>query len=175
VTRRRKLLFVGAAIATLAVVVSLPRVYWPLVGWWRGEPFYLGMPASYWAGEVSLLSAGYELVGQEPRVECYRADCLFPGLRRRFGMVVPSRLLPEGQVPLGQGDPAAMPVLLALLHGPDNNAQLHAAWALAKVGPAAREALPELTVLAARRPRDATAAAARDALRYIRGTTGQKE
>jgi hypothetical protein len=166
-TKRRKLLLAGAAVATAVVVLSLPAVRWPLVGWWRGEPFYDSRPASYWSAAVAPLSSHYKLVGPAPGIECYAPDCLFPAVRRRLGRVVPTRLLAEGDVPLGQGHPAAVPVLRALLCEPDEQSQAYAAWALARVGPAAADAVPELRELAGRKPRDFVAATAQGALRYI--------
>jgi hypothetical protein len=166
-TKRRKLLLAGTGVAVALVVLTLPAVRWPLVGWWRGEPFYDDRPASYWSAAVAPLSSHFMLDGPAPGIECYTPDCLFPALRRRLGLVVPTRLLAEGEVPLGQGDPAAVPVLRALLHGPDEQVQIYAAWALARVGPAAAAAVPDLRQLAGRRPRDSVAFTAQNALRYV--------
>ena len=169
--KRRKVLLAGAAITAALVVLALPAVRWPLVGWWRGEPFYDGRPASYWSAAVAPLSSHYKLYGPAPGIECHTPDCLFPELWRRLGVVVPTRLLADDEVPLGQGDPAAVPVLQVLLRGPDEQAQVYAAWALARVGPAAAAAVPELRELAGRKPRDSVAMTAQNALRYIEAGT----
>lgn len=166
-TKRRKLLLAGTAIAAALIILSLPAVHWPLVGWWRGEPFYDGRPASYWSAAVAPLSSHYKLYGPAAEIECYAPDCLFPALRRHLGRVVPTRLLAHGEVPLGQGDPAAVPVLRALLREPDEQSQAYAAWALARVGPPAAAAVPELRELAGRKPRDIVVVTAQSALRYI--------
>jgi len=170
-TKRRKLVLVGAAVAAALGVLALPGVRWPLVGWWRGEPFYSGRPASYWSAAVAPLSSHYKLYGPAADIECYAPDCLFPALRRRLGLVVSSRLLTDAEVPLGQGAPAAVPVLRALLREPDEQAQGYAAWALARVGPPAADAVPELRELAARKPRDFLASMGQNALRYIEAGT----
>ena len=170
-TKRRKLLLAGTAVAVVLVVLALPAVRWPLVGWWRGEPFYDGRPVTYWSAAVGPLSSHYKLDGPAPGFECYAPDCLFPALRRRLGLVVPTRLLADEEVPLGQGDPAAVPVLRALLRGPEEQAQAYAAWALARVGPAAADAVPELRELAGRKPRDGVAFTAQNALRYVEAGT----
>jgi HEAT repeat protein len=89
-------------------------------------------------------------------------------MRRRLGWPVPTRRLTAAEVPLGGGDPDAVPVRLALLCDGDDQAKVHAAWALAVVGPPAREATEaDLRALAARQPRDAVQMTATDALRYI--------
>jgi hypothetical protein len=170
-TMRRKLLLAGAALAAALVMLTLPAVRWPLVGWWRGEPFYDGRPASYWSAALAPLSSHYKLYGSAAEIECYAPDCLFPALRRRLGMVVPTRLLTDGEVPMGQGDAAAVPVLRALLRVPDEQAQIYAAWALARIGPPAAAAVPELRELAGRKPRDSVAVTAQNSLRYIEAGT----
>jgi hypothetical protein len=170
-SKRRRLVLAGAAVAAALVVLTLPAVRWPLVGKWRGEPFYEGRPVSYWSAAVEPLSSHYKLFGPAAEIECYAPDCLFPALRRRLGLVVPTRLLADGEVPLGQGDPAAVPVLRALLREPDEQAQGYAAWALARVGPAAADAVPELRELAGRKPRDFLASMGQSALRYIEAGT----
>jgi hypothetical protein len=166
-TKRRKLQLVGAGLAAALLVLALPGVRWPLVGWWRGEPFYDGRPASYWSAAVAPLSSHYKLYGPAAEIECYAPVCLFPALRRRLGLVIPTRLLADGEVPLGLGDPAAVPLLRTLLRMPDEQVQIYAAWALARVGPPAADALPELRDLASRKPRDSVAITAQGALRYI--------
>src|SRR5690349_20556625 len=166
-TNRRKLLLAGAAIAAAMIVLTVPAVRWPLVGWWRGEPFYDGRPASYWSATVAPMSSHYKLYGPAAEIECYAPDCLMPALWRRLGLVVPTRLLTEAEVPLGQGDPAAVPVLRVLLRGSDEQAQSYSVWAVARVGPAAADAVPELRDLAGRKPRDFVASMAQNALRYV--------
>ena len=48
-TRRRRRLPIGLVVLALLGVLALPGVHWRLIGWWRGEPFYQGRPASYYA------------------------------------------------------------------------------------------------------------------------------
>jgi hypothetical protein len=170
---RRRIVLIAAAFFC-AAVLAVPAVHWRLFGWARNEPFYRGRPVTYWAGEVSELQSGYSMFLDAPAIECYRIDCLLPGLRRRLGWDVPTKPVPAADVPLGTGDPAAIPVLLSLLRGEDEQAKIHAAWALAVVGPPAREAAePDLRRLAAREPRDAVAMTANDALRYVGAVRGR--
>src|SRR5437667_138733 len=51
-TKRRRRLLAALAVLALLGVLALPAVHWRLIGWWRGEPFYQGRPASYWAAEL---------------------------------------------------------------------------------------------------------------------------
>src|SRR5580704_14445099 len=48
-TKRRRRLLAALALLTLISVLALPAVHWRLVGWARGEPFWKGRPASYYA------------------------------------------------------------------------------------------------------------------------------
>src|SRR5947208_1405182 len=50
-TKRRRRLLALAVLALLGVL-AFPGVHWRLVGWARGEPFYQGRPASYYADRV---------------------------------------------------------------------------------------------------------------------------
>ena len=68
---------------------------------------------------------------------------------------------------MGGGDPAAVPVLLALLADENIIVKNHAAWALARVGPPARAAVPVLKTLARIQPPDMVSMTARDAISFI--------
>jgi hypothetical protein len=50
--RRRRLLIVLAVLALLGGTLALPPVHWWLCGKWRGDPFYRGRPASYYATQA---------------------------------------------------------------------------------------------------------------------------
>ena len=52
-TRRRQLILASLSVLAAAGVLALPAVHWRLVGWARDEPFWHGMPASYWRAEVA--------------------------------------------------------------------------------------------------------------------------
>src|SRR5437763_15710605 len=52
-TQRRRRLLVALSLLALLGVLALPGVHWRLVGWWRGEPFYDGRPASYWSSAIA--------------------------------------------------------------------------------------------------------------------------
>jgi hypothetical protein len=51
-TRLRKLLLPALAFLAVPGVLALPGVRWRLVGWARGDPFWRGRPASYYARRV---------------------------------------------------------------------------------------------------------------------------
>jgi len=51
---RRRLLVALAGVALLGVLALLVLLgaHWRLYGWWRGEPFCDGLPASYYAARI---------------------------------------------------------------------------------------------------------------------------
>jgi hypothetical protein len=51
-TRRRKHVMVSLVLFTTVGVLALPGVHWRLIGWWRGEPFWRGRPASFYARSI---------------------------------------------------------------------------------------------------------------------------
>jgi hypothetical protein len=51
--RRRWRLVLGLLLVTSCVaILAVPAIHWRLIGWARGEAFYLGRPTIYWRGEV---------------------------------------------------------------------------------------------------------------------------
>ena len=74
-TRRRRRLLIGLAVLALVGVLALPGVQWRLIGWAKGEPFYRGRPASYFARDIRFwFPNGSQLtgssVGNAPVVFC---------------------------------------------------------------------------------------------------------
>lgn len=106
-------------------LVALPAMHWRVIGWVRGEAFYQGMPASWWAREIrgTYLPA---LRGARPGpTEWWVAtrSSLWDQLYQRF---TPRAGVPAFPVmdavtgsPLLDGDPAALPLLLSLVHDRD--------------------------------------------------------
>jgi hypothetical protein len=131
------------------VGVALPGVRWPIIGWWRGEEFYARRPASYWAWQLECLSGcGYSL----PVLSVTGCRCELipvPGPLRRLGVWSPAWSVPDADLPFAAGDPAGVPVLRVLLRHLDVRVRVHAAWALAKVGPPAAAAVEDLRAAAA--------------------------
>src|SRR5208283_4614707 len=51
--KRRWKLWTGLALLPVLGLGFLhPAVYWPLIGWIRGEAFYQGRPTSFWQSEI---------------------------------------------------------------------------------------------------------------------------
>src|SRR4051794_19902865 len=130
-TRRRRRLLTGLAVLGLLGVLALPGVHWRLVGWWRGEPFYRGRPASHWADEMRAYQQG-DFMGEGYRESVVRPSGPLAGLRERLGYYVPRESVPAGRLPWASGDPAAVPVLTTLLTDHDRNVRLMAIWALGR-------------------------------------------
>jgi len=137
--RRWRLLATLGLLVLVGTVLAHPAVYWPLVGWARGEAFYRGRPSSYWSQEMRHW-AREELDAVPPQ----------RGLLAGFLDWLASPL-PPGGFPFN--DPAGVGVLIDLL--PDRNplceidGQLYtvghqAAHALAHQEPTAWEAVPAL-------------------------------
>src|SRR5437879_6351310 len=51
-TRRRKLTFVALVTGAAVVTGLLTNSHWKVYGWVRGEPFWRGLPASYYAARA---------------------------------------------------------------------------------------------------------------------------
>jgi hypothetical protein len=139
-TRRRKLLLAALITIPLAGALALPVVHWPLIGWWRGEPFWQGMPSSFYSARVraghydSLI---HKWLDDSPAAQWVRAHF---GDRTSdfFWRPVP---------PFGLEGPgrAALPVLLALLSDPDRRVRNWAIGGIESLGPDAVLALPDLS------------------------------
>jgi len=139
---RRPRLRTALAFAALAFIVALPPVHWRMIGWCRGERFYLGRPVSYYR---PICRSEYG-----PPNGCCSASIPndWPRVRWLFGDRVADWLM-AGPNPLFQGDPAAVPVLVVLLEDPDWDVRLAAASCLARVGPAAKAGLTRLRTMRA--------------------------
>jgi HEAT repeats len=160
-TRRRRLLRCALAVAAILGVLALPPVHWRLYGWVKGEPFYAGRPASWWSATLRACDVGECVIAvQGPTLVYERARppemCLVPRptLVDRGGRWLADALSrpPSGpqlvESVLAPSDPAALPVLLALLGDADPRVRYFAAQELGGLGEAGRPALPALRSLA---------------------------
>jgi hypothetical protein len=101
----------------------------PVLGWWRGEPFFEGMPASYYANvfrRVRRPSGGDEVARFLGAVS-QRAEKWWELDNRRLDMM--------------EDHPEAVPVLRWLVRDSDEDVQFCALWYLREQGPAAHAAL----------------------------------
>jgi hypothetical protein len=151
---RYKLLLVGAATIVTAVLLSLPQVYWPLMGRLRGEAFYAGFPTSYYEARARCLRQAWTLTPDGcvvGAVTWRRPVGVLADLRQSLNLRVQS--VPAGDADLLPTDPAAVPVLVEILGRnaptPPNVILLtQAADAAGRIGPPARDAVPALRRLA---------------------------
>lgn len=49
---RKKTLFIGGALVLLMAAALFESITHIGRGWWRGEPFYHHLPASWWSAEL---------------------------------------------------------------------------------------------------------------------------
>jgi hypothetical protein len=160
------LLVALAALITFCVLLH-PAVHWRLYGWERGEPFWRGRPACYWREQIGRLDISASDQGMfQLWTGCFEL-CYgrpLPGtpveraldwFERTTGLALPSG--PRALTKVGPGDPAAVPVLVALLGDPDPRVRAYAA--------------DELGVLGVNYP--ATRAAVLPALRRVLGDRGE--
>jgi len=97
-----------------------PSIHWGLLGWWRGEAFYRGMPTSYWVNEIEESYHGIWGVGSvkivgEPIWYVETQPSPWDRLRQQWlsGPAPVSQVISNS--PLLADDSAALPVLLQLL------------------------------------------------------------
>lgn len=126
--RRRFTLALGLVLALLAAALLFPPSRYVLFGLLRREPFYRGRPASYWSAEIQ---AWKHRVDRPPRGIDYLADYLPFGVKSKPDVLA--------------GGPAAVPVLVRLLHSEDVGVRGEAAAALGNLGLMGEAAIPELS------------------------------
>jgi len=113
------------AACVLAAVFSTPAFY-IVRGWWRGEPFFHGLPSSYWQNAIRRWN---------------RAPDEVPWWNRALDWVGMDRkpaLLTDDQ------DSAAMPILFCLVQDEDEAVQIAVGYALDRLEPTSRETVPLL-------------------------------
>jgi hypothetical protein len=143
---RRRRLFVFAALTALvclAVAFVLPGAFWKVHGWRRGEPFWNGYPASYYAERVRRLY-------RRPPYLIPRGSILQPCdnlaeqlVRRTLGHWT-GDLIWDDHIPMKDMDAAAMAVLEAIAREPDTNLKHFAVYHLSCMGVSAAPALRRL-------------------------------
>jgi hypothetical protein len=143
--KHRKFLLPFLGLLMTACLQMLPAVHWRLAGWWRGEPFYGGRPASYWG----YMFAHSEIIAGPDGKPYYRVQIpLLTRLQYRLGLRPTFHTVAVADLPGSDRDPGAVPVLTALLGDEDYHVRLSAAHSLGRIGPAAAVAVPELLRLA---------------------------
>ncbi len=147
---RRRLVRVGGLLLLAALVVALllPDVRWPLWGALRHEPFYNGKPASYWCAELRgyriMFCANCPETPFEPRPP--DEGCGSQAVRWLYWRVFKKRPDPRPTAAILHGDPAALPVLEALLQDDDHVTRELAILGMVYIGPPARSAVPKLLI-----------------------------
>jgi HEAT repeat protein len=126
-TRRGLFWLCAAFVAVLLAVLAVPAAY-ILVGLYRGQAFYRGMPSCYWRLQLRKWAEENFPGLTEPRPLLERA-CDF--------------CFPAGGF---EDDPAAVPVLAELLRDYDWRVRYAAANALNRIGPRAEPAVPALAM-----------------------------
>lgn len=125
--RRWRLLISLALLLLLCGLFLLPQVRWPIYGWLRGEVFYQGRPTSYWVNEIEASYQPIMIGGSSYVVPLYDDGRAIWCVERSASLwdQVLDRVMPRTPQladlnnivggPLLNGDPGALPVLLALL------------------------------------------------------------
>jgi hypothetical protein len=116
--KKRRLLWLACLVVLVLTLPGLPFGIYAVIGKLRKDPFYRGLPASYWSRSVRTWSRSDK--GAEPVP--YVADLL-----AYFGVGTKPAVLST--------DPEAVPVLLALLRTPDKEVSHQAADVLASMWP----------------------------------------
>jgi HEAT repeats len=147
-TRRRRRLLSGSALLALCGVLALPGVHWRHVGWVKGEPFYRGRPASYWAVELCRTRIVFAGTSTPEGLLFYQPSDFWRPFKRPLGMAVASREVEATELPFSDGDPTSLPLLVSLASHPEPKVRFFAVRALLKLRHAAGSALPALRALA---------------------------
>jgi hypothetical protein len=150
-TKRRRLLALSVVLA-LVVALAGPAARWRLIGWWNGEPFWKGRPASYYISCTQASSGTFPIynVRTMKPVEAWVRRHLPPVVAESvWGGPPPfSRSVVVGPamcfVPDGTLDPAAIPVLAAMAGNADAGVRWWAAVQLERHGAASAPAVREL-------------------------------
>jgi hypothetical protein len=146
VTRRRKRLAALIAGFALVVALALPGVRWRLLGWIRGEPFWRGMPASYYAARIRAAQKEYDGTAIAPRDSGQAEKWVRQKLSTGVADAVwggPAPFLLDHERP----DAAAVPVLAILMTQPEPRVRKFAAESAAVLRHQAAPLLPELVTL----------------------------
>ncbi|OAI46024.1 hypothetical protein AYO44_12135 [Planctomycetaceae bacterium SCGC AG-212-F19] len=113
----------------LLIVASVlhPAVHWRVIGWWRADAIYQGRPTSYWVNEIEASYQPIMIGGSSYVVPLYDDGRAIWCVERSASLwnQVLDRVMPRTPQladlsnivggPLLDGDPAALPMLLALV------------------------------------------------------------
>jgi hypothetical protein len=117
-TRRRKLALVALVAGAAVVVGLLTNSHWKVYGWVRGEPFWRGLPASYYASQAGAFFSG----DRSSPMSAFERFC-----RQRLPTTVTSAFWPanppfhEKGIIIKREDTDVIPVLLHMTHHPRTN------------------------------------------------------
>lgn len=139
--KRRWRLWLILALLLLGGSLLHPAVHWRLIGWAKGEVFYQGRPTSYWLCECEQWEGGITWHWNITLGYWHRVPSRWETFLER---VSGSPSAASTKMPLVQGDPESVPVLMELLASSEEKARLIALEGLGLVHPPARDALPEL-------------------------------
>jgi hypothetical protein len=135
------MLFLGILlIAAAALVWRIPAWRYPILGVLRREPFFRGMPASYWRDRFLEFEAKCEREKREWREVFDGRQPFTSRLRDYLEAWIPAIRRPEIELP-ELFDSEAIPVLIVLLHDDDPVAWGRASDALSMIGTPAIPAL----------------------------------
>src|SRR5579862_9823503 len=119
--KRCRLLLVLLLLLPLGGLLLVPSVRWPVYSWLRGEAFYQGMPASWWAEEIDANYIELPSIEFDAGIPAMWAKLTPSSVYHKLGQrLLPAIMSLDGageivEVPLLPVDPDALPVLLALL------------------------------------------------------------
>jgi HEAT repeat protein len=148
-TRRRRRLLISLALLALLGVLALPGVHWRLIGWWHGEVFYDGRPASCWSSRIQKYGYGLPDISKHGGRYYVRPYDPLARVKQAFGLANAYDPFVDREVPFFDPDPDAVPVLIVLLADPEPTVRGYAAVALRRfgeegMGEAAKPAIPAL-------------------------------
>lgn len=170
VKTRRRLLFCVSLLVILTGIALIPRVHWGVIGWWRRDAFYRGMPSSAWLTDLR----------QSIALSRSRADALLQWRRTNaldhlcnwWTGAVDDGYVEMGRHPLVEGDTDAIPVLIDLcfeLQPEDDAMAITLGLALDRTEPGkfAVEAVNQLDEKKLRLPRRQKVALVKDYCKHI--------
>jgi HEAT repeat protein len=130
---RRKLRGISVAVAAVMLTLLAVPGFYVVPGLLKQEKFFRGLPTSYWRSQLKNWDRN-----KDQRLAWSQSPVgrVVDGL----GLGIPSRW------PLYR-DPAAVPLLIDLLHDPDHSVRFGAAQATGYIGPPAAAAVPHLLEL----------------------------
>jgi hypothetical protein len=142
-TRRRKIILGIALVGAVAIPWAIPACRYRIVGVLKREPFYQGMPASYWRDRFLQFEEDYQQRKAEWEYAATGRQSFQSRLRDRLEEKFPAIARPEVELPRLY-DPGAIPVLIVLLLDENDLVSHRSSSALAVIGEPAVPALVEL-------------------------------